>query len=281
MLVLAVGLLGCSRRDSGPAPAPVVLLDRALRPSTQAAALKKLGGGHVRVEARFGAGAAAPNEAITTTTDVWVDRSGNYRIVESNDRDGGREVILHGRELHVALRYGKMIRRPAEEPEPKRLIEEALGAPFAAWDLLRPFAEVKREETGAQKDQLYRLAKSAAAPQRDDPEEESPDGGQAAARRWRKTVKVTQLGGEFLIANGTDALVKGAVRSAFTLDRAGTPLQGETLVQWTLDGVGTTAFVVRPEAEELSLRQRTVPEERELLGGLGGRVNKADGKVKR
>ena len=42
--------------------------------------------------------AAHPN-VVTTTTDVWVDKTGNYRFREQNDRDGGREVMLHGREL--------------------------------------------------------------------------------------------------------------------------------------------------------------------------------------
>ena len=96
---------------------------------------------------RYAAGRAggAPL-ALTTTTDVWLDRAGNYRLREENDHDGGREVILIGRELAVALRYGKMIRRVAEEPEPSRLLEEGLGAPWAAFELCGPRAHV--EKTG-------------------------------------------------------------------------------------------------------------------------------------
>ena len=82
--------------------------------------------------------------AVTTTTDVWLDRTGNYRLREENDHDGGREVILTGRELAVALRYGKMIRRVAEEPEPSRMLEEGLGAPWAAFELAAP--RVQRRE---------------------------------------------------------------------------------------------------------------------------------------
>ena len=63
--------------------------------------------------------------------------AGNYRIVENNDRDGGREIVVRGRDLYVALRYGKMIRRAAEQPEPDQLLQEALGGPWAAWQILR------------------------------------------------------------------------------------------------------------------------------------------------
>ena len=91
-------------------------------------------------------GRTGARRAVTTTTDVWLDRTGNYRLREENDRDGGREVILTGRELAVALRYGKMIRRVAEEPEPSRLLEEGLGAPWAAFELAARRAHV--EKTG-------------------------------------------------------------------------------------------------------------------------------------
>ncbi len=130
---------GCKRdRNPGAVPArKVAVLSDALRPDVFAAALKRIGGAHFHATARFAVGPSGgtPN-LVTTTTDVWVDRTGNYRFVEQNDRDGGREVVLHGRELAVALRYGKMIRRIAEEPEPSRLLEEALGAPFAVFDLV-------------------------------------------------------------------------------------------------------------------------------------------------
>ena len=134
VLPVAVAAGGCKRdRNQGTVPAQkVTVLADALRPDAFAAALKRIGGAHFHATARFtvGPSGGTPN-TVTTTTDVWVDRTGNYRFREQNDRDGGREVVLYGRELAVALRYGKMIRRVAEEPEPSRLLEEALGAPFA------------------------------------------------------------------------------------------------------------------------------------------------------
>ena len=53
-------------------------------------------------------------------------------------------MFLVGRELAVALRYGKMIRRIAEEPEPTRILEEALGAPWAAWEVVAGAAATER-----------------------------------------------------------------------------------------------------------------------------------------
>ena len=137
---------GCGRGSQSGAPAQkVTALADAVRPDFFAPALRRIGGARFHGTARFAIAqaGAAPN-AVTTTTDVWVDRAGNYRIKEENDRDGGRDVVLTGRELAVALRYGKMIRRIAEEPEPTRLLEEALGAPGAAFDLVAPSARVAK-----------------------------------------------------------------------------------------------------------------------------------------
>ena len=51
-----------------------------------------------------------------------------------------------------------MIRRPAEEPEPTRLLEEALGGPWAAWDLLSPRGEeVVRKAFRENAARVYRL----------------------------------------------------------------------------------------------------------------------------
>jgi hypothetical protein len=153
---------GCGRDSKSGAPAQkVTALADAVRPDVIAPALRQIGGAHFRSTARFtiAQAGAAPN-AVTTTTDVWVDRAGNYRFKEENDRDGGREVVLTGRELAVALRYGKMIRRIAEEPEPTRLLEEALGAPFAAFDLVAPSARVAKtggEQVGGARATVFEL----------------------------------------------------------------------------------------------------------------------------
>ena len=140
---------GCHGRDDAANRAAVANLDQALNPTFLVAALRKLGGAHFHGTTRMSVTAAATptNEAgwdtVTTTTDLWLDRGGNYRIVETNDQDGGREVVLFGHDLSVALRYGKMVRRRAQDPEPERLLEEALGGPWSGWEVASPFAIIK------------------------------------------------------------------------------------------------------------------------------------------
>ena len=143
--LISLGAGACGRRGGKPEAAHVVAPAEAVRPAFFAEALRKLGGAHYHATLRYSVGRPGGVPlAVTTTTDVWLDRTGNYRLREENDRDGGREVILTGRELAVALRYGKMIRRVAEEPEPSRMLEEGLGAPWAAFELAAPRMHVEK-----------------------------------------------------------------------------------------------------------------------------------------
>jgi hypothetical protein len=260
---------GCKRggKDQGTVPAQkVTVLADALRPDAFAAALKRIGGAHFHATAHFAAGAAgaAPN-AVTTTTDVWVDRSGNYRVREQNDRDGGREVVLHGRELAIALRYGKMIRRVAEEPEPSRLLEEALGAPFAVFDLVARQARVARagsELVGGTHATAFELRPSDGAGAGKAPSSEG-------LRKWRDKASIDALQGRILVDDATGALLRCDLTAKFTTAGDGKPIEGNVEVHTVLTDVASTAPIERPPAENLAMRQRTVPEQKELLRGLG------------
>jgi hypothetical protein len=46
------------------------------------------------------------------------------------------------------------------------------------------------------------------------------------------------------------------------------PMAGLVKIKATIEEIGTSPPIARPEAEDLPLRQRTVPEEKTLLGGL-------------
>ena len=265
----AVAGAGCKRGKEQPGTMPaqkVTVLADALRPDAFAAALKQLGGAHFHGTARFSVGAsgAAPN-VVSTTTDVWVDRSGNYRFREQNDRDGGREVVLHGRELAVALRYGKMLRRVAEEPEPSRLLEEALGAPFAVFDLVARQARVARAGTelvGGAHATVFELrpgdgAKSKRAP------------AQEGLRKWRSNASIDDLQGKIVVDDATGALVRCDLTAKFTTAGDPKPVEGTVDVHTVLTEVASTAPIEKPAAEDLAMRQRTLPEQKELLRGLG------------
>jgi hypothetical protein len=265
-----VAAVGCKRdRNAGTQPAQkVTVLADALRPDAFAAALKRIGGGHFHATSRFTVGppGGTPN-VVTTTTDAWVDRTGNYRFREQNDRDGGREVVLHGRELAVALRYGKMIRRVAEEPEPSRLLEEALGAPFAVFDLVARKARVARggnELVGGTRATVFELqpgdgkgsSKSEAASKLD------------GLRKWRNTASIDALSGRVLVDDATGALLRCDLTAKFATQDP-KPVEGIVEVHTVLSEVAAVAPIERPAAEDLAMRQRTLPEQRELLRGLG------------
>jgi hypothetical protein len=274
-LVFALTAAACGR---GAAPAPgssakAIELADALSPSTLAKALGRLGGARYRCTSRFEVrGPYAPVE-VATTTDLVVDRAGNYRFHEDNDRDGGRDVVLYGRELAVALRYGKMIRRVAEEPEPTRLLEEALGAPWSAFDLVSPRTHVSRagsEPFGAAKATVFELAlgdgdagKSRPTSGRR-PADELPQG----MRAWRSTAVVESVSGRALVDDATGALLKLDLSARFSAKADAGPVAGTLEVHAALSDVGAVQPVARPEGEELALRQRIVPEQRELLRGL-------------
>jgi hypothetical protein len=263
VLALAVVPAACHRAPDAAARRQTATLAEALRPSFLMEAIRRAGGAHYHGTARFAAGVATPDDGVTTTTDVWIDRARNFHLAETNDRDGGREVVLAGRELLVALRYGKMIRRVAEEPEPTRLLEEALGAPWAAWEIAAPWAAVQRGAGAGAGAAEYRL--SLAPARTEDPAIAETNKG---LRAWRADVVVDQLAGRAVVDDATGALRELELTASFTTKRDGRPLKGALEVRGALTELGATAAVVAPPAEDLALRQRIVPEQRELLGGL-------------
>ena len=247
----------------------------AVRPDVFAPALRRMGGARYHGTARFAIAQAgsAPN-AVTTTTDVWVDRAGNYRIKEENDRDGGRDVVLTGRELAVALRYGKMIRRIAEEPEPTRLLEEALGAPGAAFDLVAPSARVAKtgsELVGGVKATVFDLqlgnGKPAAASASEKAHARSAPF--VGLREWRADATIESLSGRVVVDDASGALVRCDISAKFTAKVASGTVQGAIDVHTVLTDVASVPTIDKPAAEDLVMRQRTLPEQRELLRGLG------------
>jgi hypothetical protein len=278
-VALCLGLAGCG----GPPPAetrsPFEELDALLRPAAQATSVRKLPSAHMTASALFRVAAAGgaggegpegtgkgPRDSVTTKTELWLDRRGQYRLVEKNDQDGGREVVRYAHDLAVALRHGKTIRRPALEPEPTRFLEEAVGGPWAAWETVRRFATVTRGPAG------YQIARNAA-------HVVVVHSGQGnGLRRWRDNVEVQELAGEARVDPKTGALLAYTLNAHFTATRPdGVPLNGELAVQSRIDSIGSTAPVVPPAAEELEPRPRSILEERALLGDL----NRSSGKETR
>ncbi len=270
--LVALGTGGCGRHGAAP-PARQASLGEAVRPAFLGAALRKLGGAHYHGTLRYAVGrAGAAPLGITTTTDVWLDRAGNWRLREENDHDGGREVVLHGRELAVALRYGRMIRRVAEEPEPSKLLEEGLGAPWAGYELCAPRlqADPSGPVAGAHATG-YALALGTGAAAA------APVLPLAGLRAWRGTAAIETLSGRAVVDDATGALLGFDLTATFQAKGESGPEQGTIEVHAALSDAGATPAIERPAADELSLRQRTVPEARELLRGLAAPEHRATG----
>lgn len=262
LLLLAAGCRG-EAPDAGGARR--ALPAQAAKPEVLAAAMRRLGGAHYHATLKMSAGrpGGTPVE-VTTTTDAWLDRAGNFKIHEDNDRDGGRDVVLYGRELAVALRYGKMIRRVAEEPEPTRLLQEALGGPWAAFEIAGGRARVDggtQELVNGARATRYALSLS-------DGKSGPPPAHLYGLRAWRAGSSVTSVAGRAVVDDGTGALLAIDLTVGFQARTESGDEQGSMEVHASLSDVASTPAIARPEAEELVLRQRTVPEAKELLRGL-------------
>lgn len=282
----AVLLSGGCRRQQRTLTRPAAAVEDAVRPERLAAAFSRLGRAHFRGTARF---EAAPQggvaDAVTTETDIWMDDGGNWRLVELNDKDGGREIVRYGHELAIALRYGKMIRRPAEDPEPQHLLAEGVGAPFAAWDLLRDVSTVDDfgdEVQNGRKVHVYKITKARKLPE--PPAQLDP----SDRRAWRRTLVPSLVEGTVAVDEATHLPLQVELRARYTMRRStgaggaggtkpgqsgstetpGIPMAGLIKVKVSIEEIGTSPPIARPEAEDLPLRQRLVPDEKALLGGL-------------
>jgi hypothetical protein len=269
VLPAAVVLSACAGKRAA-RRAPVESLDDALAPGKMAALLREQGGAHVHVSSVFRvdlagakpsapAGAPVSPAAVTTTTDLWLDKHGNFRLQEMSDQDTGRDIVAVGGEIAVGLRYGKMIRRPAqsgEGGEGSRYLAQALGAPWACWEIVRRQVEVE----GAPAEYRLRLG----------PRRELPAGFPAAdgLRKWRATVTAQSVDGHARMQPGGKLLLDFTCMTDYRAARDGVPIEGNAAVAMAVDELGTTGDVVMPESETLSTRQRTILDERALLGGI-------------
>jgi hypothetical protein len=262
-LACVVALSGCNRTRRGVVLEQEKKLELAVQPAELVAHLQRLSGAHFHATALFrlstaGAPDAGGKDEITTTTDLWLDKQGSFRLVEKNDQDGGREVVRVGSDLAVALRPGKLILRPAQDPEPQRFLEEAVGQPFAAWETAGRFVEAAVAGIGV-------LVLRKAAEARPAASESTP------LRKWRETIEVQTLTGEAQL-DGSGGLQAFSLNARYRATRNQTPIEGEIAVSAKVDQAGAVDPVTMPAAETPPLRQRTILEERALLTGLGGRT---------
>jgi hypothetical protein len=117
----------------------------------------------------------------------------------------------------------------------------------------------------------YKITRAAA--RADEPMALATDKG---LRAWRAGVVVNALTGRAVVDDASGALLQLDLTETFTTKRDGDDLVGSAThdlagsveVHGVLTDVSSTAAVTAPPSEDLALRQRTVPEQRELLAGL-------------
>ncbi len=254
-------VLGCTKHTDRDVVAVPDAVDRVLHPAELHRALRAAGGGkwNASTTIRMTAKGGGSETSVSTTTSLVMDARGNMQFSETNDKGGGRDVSRVDRNMVVGLRPGKSIRRQAQDPEPDRLVEEALGGPAAAWEIARTFTRADRTETqGAVKIHFVKTSPTAIT---------TPT---TALRKWRGTVIGTAVAGSLSIDPKTHLPQSIHLDVQFSLTGDGQPMQGQIMVDAQLTEVGAIAPVVLPDAGDLQVQQRTILEERALLYDLPG-----------
>lgn len=263
-LILFISLAQCGRGRSLSAKQASNIVESLILPQATLQALRRSGGGSFHGTATFRLRAKIPpsphsvpksKDSITTVTDLWVDGQGNFRLVETNDQDGGREIVRVNKEAVVTIRYGKPIRRSMTTTEAEAILSEALGGPYAAWEVA--YRQVLVEMVTSDNYRLRRSEKALTMPPATTP-----------LRSWRDTVVVKTVEGEIRSEKGLLTLC--TLLTTFDARRESVLLDGEMAVTVTMGDTGKVAPIVLPTVDTLPSRQRTVLDERALLGGLQG-----------
>src|SRR5205814_10500690 len=116
--------------------------------------------------------------------------------------------------------YGRMIRRVAEEPEPSRLLEEGLGAPFAAYELCAARLEAAGAGPVAGGATGYALALGTGAVT---PKPRLPFAG---PRAWRGAAVIDALSGRAVVDDASGALLAFDLTATFEAKGESGPEQG-------------------------------------------------------
>lgn len=263
-------LVTACRKPAGTQHAPGnVTLETLLSTQAMASGLIARGGADVSATTHFHIMPAAAEgllgeQDVTTTTTLSVGADGGYSLHEENNHDGGRDVFFAGDQIAVKLRYGKLIKRTARAPEPRHLLEQALGGPAAAWEVFHTHAQT---DVGPDSDTVV-LSLGSATTDGQPPLPSSP------LIDWRKTAVPTDLKGRlrFLPATSTGpavlvaAEITGRFKARTTTAGKVHEVQGLVDITFAARNVGkAVAEPIPEEAETAWMRQRTILEERALL----------------
>jgi hypothetical protein len=110
-----------------------------------------------------------------------------------------------------------MVRRKAQDPEPERLLEEALGGPWSGWEVAAPFAIIKHSPVtiaGGRTGEEYRVTKS-------DKRHRKGVKRAPGIRYWRSNASVMELNGHMTVDAASSTLLKSDFLVVFSAQRTG------------------------------------------------------------
>jgi len=295
------------REQRTPEPAAHVQVEQLLKPADLAKALLQAGPLTITSETVLETETAGDaSQSVVTNAEIRIDNQGNIHLFEENSLDGGREIYAVDDAMAVALRYGKLIERKRDEQWLETILAEAVGGPWAAWEVMRGQTVTTHDSKShtvtigfAEASNGSKNSKSAknSKPTEEPTEEPSPEPSAPATtansasttarpslRAWRDTIQLEQATGRITVSDPTGAsktppaLASAELEARFRASHSETVVQGHIRAQLrvSVPSGSDSDRVSMPETREpLWLGQRTAQEARELLRDLPGRRDPA------
>jgi hypothetical protein len=198
-----------------------------------------------------------PSEELDESYRLDSDGKGAVHLTHDNARDGV-EAVIAGGVVYVKPRYGHWTRRRPEGGDIERLRDNVEGVAAAYVELLSRWLVVKQV---GRTDHTVRLALSAR---------HSPESAPAQAlpyKKWRDTVKVDHLDGEWTLDAASGAPIAGRLEASWSFERS--DLKGPTTVRlkWEQHAATPEPIVAPADAVE-PRRPRPQLDRDQLLDGL-------------
>jgi hypothetical protein len=202
----------------------------------------------------------SPVEDLEETYRLDSDGKGALHLVHNNARDGLEAVVDNG-VVYTKPRYGHWTRRRPEGDDVARLRENVEGAAGAYVELLARWLEVKEVARGdVDGHPAVRLALSARR---------APASGNEKLpyKKWRDTVKVERLDGEWTLDAASGAPLGGRLEASYTFERS--DLKGPVVTTLKFEQRSAPAApIVAPDDAVEPRRARPMLERDQLLDGL-------------
>lgn len=205
-------------------------------------------------------------EALDEKTRLDVAASGELHALYENSRHYGREIVYAGGSIYTRPRWGKFHRRPpARDDEPLEAADEVYGALGADFELVAHAARVVDGGETSVRGRRARRVTVELGPARARPREK------LAQRKWRESLRVTQLEGELVLDAETGAVLSGRLFGEASFVQGDKTFTMSLRAAHEIEEVGGAVTVAPPSPEETAdtpSRSRELEERERLLDGL-------------